>query len=383
MQNTDYKNAKRYSRIRHNLALFEIGFTLIFLLIIQFSGLSHRFASFASFFSSKQIIIIAIYAVCFSVVYNLFIFWLDYFGGFRLEHKFGLSRQGLPSWLKDYLKKILIGGLIYLVVIEVLYLLLRNFPDTWWIWAAVFYLFLSLFIAKVFPVFIIPLFYKLEKLKDENLKSCLFNLAKKARIKILDIYRLGLGAKTKKANAALTGIGASKRILLSDTLLSNYSSEEIEATLAHELAHYKYRHFWKLILVNLVTTVLAFLLTYIIFNLFIINILKVAIHNISAFPMLFFLYTSFTILITPLHNIISRYFESQADAEAIKLTEKPEAFISLIEKLTRQNLSDPTPSKIVEIFFYDHPPAAKRIRAAKDPSSLRPLRGLPSVAPRD
>ena len=365
MQNADYKNAKRYSRIRHNLALFEIGFTLIFLLTIQFSGLSHRLASFAGFFSSRQIIIIAIYAICFSIFYNLFIFWLDYFGGFRLEHKFGLSRQGLPSWLKDYLKKILIGGLIYLVVIEVLYLLLRNFPDTWWIWAAVFYLFLSLFIAKVFPIFIIPLFYKLEKLEDEDLKGSLLGIAEKARIKILDIYRLGLGAKTKKANAALAGIGASKRILLSDTLLNNYTPEEIKAVLAHELAHYKHRHIWKLILVNLVTTVLAFLLTYIIFNLFITDILKAAIHNISAFPVLFFLYTSFTILITPLHNIISRYFESQADAEAIKLTEQPEAFISLIEKLTRQNLSDPSPSKIVEIFFYDHPPAIKRIRAAK------------------
>ncbi len=364
-QGADYKNAKRYSRIRHNLALFEIGLTLIFLLIVQFSGLSHRLASFAAFFSSKQIIIIAIYAVCFSSFYNLFIFWLDYFGGFKLEHRFGLSRQSLLSWLKDYIKKILIGGLFYLIIIEALYFFLRNFPRTWWMWATLFYLFFSLFLAKIFPVFIIPLFYKLEVLKDESLRSSLLNLAKKARIKILDIYRLGLGAKTKKANAALTGIGASKRILLSDTLLGNYSSEEIEATLAHELAHYKYRHFWKLILTNLALTVLAFLSVFVVYNLTLKNIIAVEIYDISAFPVLAFIFLLFNIVVTPLQNAISRYFESQADAEAIRLTGRPLAFISLMEKLTRQNLSDPTPSKIVEIFFYDHPPAAKRIKAAK------------------
>ena len=365
MQNADLEKARRYSRTKHNLALFEIGFTLVFLLAIQFSGLSFKFKSFADYFSSKEIIIIAIYAIILSVSFNIFVFWLDFFSGYRLEHKFGLSRQNLPSWLKDYFKRILIGGLLYLVMLEVLYIFIRNFSYTWWLWASIFWLIFALLIAKIFPIFILPLFYKLEKLKDQNLKDKLLGLAEKARIKILDIYKIGLGAKTKKANAALAGIGKSKRILLSDTLLSNYSPEEIEATLAHELAHYKYHHFWKLILFSLIMTMLAFLSVYLSYNFALDNIINLPVYDISAFPVLAFIFTCFNLIVTPLQNAVSRYFESQADTEAIRSTGRPLAFISLIEKLTRQNLSDPDPSRIVEIFFYDHPPASRRIKAAK------------------
>lgn len=365
MQDANYENAKRYSRIRHNLALFELGFTLLFLLIIQFSGLSIKFKSLAALLSSKEIIVIAIYAILLSLFFNIFTFWLDYFSGYRLEHKFGLSRQSLLSWLKDYFKKTLIAGLIYLIVIQVLYFFLRNLPHTWWLWVALFYLIFSLLIAKIFPIFIIPLFYKLEKLKEQGLKDDLLSLVEKVRVKVVDIYKIGLGAKTKKANAALAGIGASKRILLSDTLLSNYSHEEIKATLAHELAHHKYHHFWKLIFINLAITMLAFFLVHIFFNFILKDILTLPIYDISAFPILAFIFTCFNIISTPVQNAISRHFESQADAVAIKLTGKPLAFISLIEKLTKQNLSDPDPSKIVEMFFYDHPPASKRIEAAR------------------
>lgn len=366
MQNdSGFQNAKRYSRIRHNLALFEIAFTLVFLLLFQASGLSLKFKSFSLFFTKNQPLIIAIYIILLGLFFDILTFWLDYFGGYKLEHKFKLSRQNFFSWLKDYFKKMLIGGVLYLIVVETFYFFLKNSPRTWWIWTSIFWLFFSLFLAKIFPVFIIPLFYKLENLDDERLKNNLLTLAKKAHIKVVDIYKIGLGAKTKKANAALAGVGSSKRILLSDTLLSDYSSEEIEATLAHELAHHKYLHFWKLIILNLITTALAFLTVFFSYNFFIYNIIKLPIYDISIFPVLSFIFMCFGVIVTPIQNAISRYFESQADKEAIKLTGKPEAFISLMEKLTKQNLQDPEPSKIVEAFFYDHPPAIKRIQQAK------------------
>jgi len=365
MQDTDYSVAKKYSSIKYNFAIFEMCFTFILLLIIQFSGLSHTFRSFAAFFSSKEIVIIAIYAIVLGGFTSIFTIWLDYFSGYKLEHKFELSCQNLSSWIKDYLKKAVMGGIFYIIIIQALYFFLRRFPSTWWVWTAFFYLFFSLFIARIFPVFIIPLFYKLEKLKDEGLKDKLLALAKKTGIRVLDIYRIGLSSKTKKANAALAGIGSSKRILLSDTLLDNYSSEEIEATLAHELAHYKYRHIWKLILINFITTVVTFLFIYILFSYILTSMLELTLSDIRAFPMLAFIFMFFNIAITPLLNAVSRRFELQADAEAIRLTKNPEAFISLMEKLSKQNLSDPDPSKAVEAFFYNHPPAPKRIKAVK------------------
>ncbi|MFH0732941.1 MAG: M48 family metallopeptidase [Candidatus Omnitrophota bacterium] len=361
----DSNNAKRYAKVRHNLAIFETAFTILFLLAIQFSGISLCLKTLALHLSSREFILIAVYLISLGIVFNALTFWMDFFGGFWLERRFGLLRQNLASWLKDHIKRLLIGGVFCFIVIEALYYLLRKFPFTWWLWGGFFWFVFSLLLAKIFPVLIVPLFYKLEKLQDENLKADLLCLADNARIKILEIYKIGLGAKTKKANAALTGFGSSKRILLSDTLLNNYSKEEIEAVLAHEMAHHKYRHIWKLILLNLASTVAAFLLIYIIHLYIIKYALGLDIHDISGFPVLAALFICFSFFTTPLLNAVSRHFESQADTEAIRLTANPQAFISLMEKLTQQNLSDPAPSRLVEIFFYDHPPASKRIKAAR------------------
>ncbi len=365
MQNAGLKEAKRYAAFRHNLAIFEICFTLAFLAAIYLSGISLQFKLFAEAISSSRIVIVAVYAFLLALFYDLATFWLDYTSGFWLEHKFHLSRQNFLSWLKDYFKKMLIGGVFGLIIIEALYFMMRKFPGSWWIIASFFWILFSLLFAKIFPVFIIPLFYKLEQLKDEALKGKLINLAKSAGIKILDVYTIGLGQKTKKANAALTGVGASKRILLSDTLLSNYSQDEIEATLAHELAHYKHRHFWKLIALSLVSTILTFFIVSLVYDHVLANTVKTTIYDVKLFPVLFFIFTCLNVMFMPLENAASRYFETQADKEAIALTQKPAAFVSLMEKLSSQNLSDPSPSRLVEIFFYDHPPAGKRIKMAQ------------------
>ncbi|MBN1405383.1 MAG: M48 family metallopeptidase [Candidatus Omnitrophica bacterium] len=358
------QNAKKYCRIKHNIALLEMFLTLALLLLIQASGLSSEFKRIALSVSRAPILLIAVYMTMFGIFLSVIFFWPDYYAGYILEHKFSLSKQNFISWLKDYFKRLLIGGVIYLLMLEVLYYFLKNFPGIWWLWVSVIWLFFSLFLAKIFPIFIIPLFYKLQPLEDESLKARLLGLAKKSRVKILDIYRIGLGEKTKKANAALTGMGSSKRILLSDTLLDNYTQDEIEATLAHELAHYKYRHVWKLIIFNLLLTVATFLFIHFGYNYIIFNAIKLNIYDIGAFPALAFLFTVFNIIFIPAYNALSRHFETQADKEAVNVTGKPDAFISLMKKLTEQNLSDPEPSKIAEMFFYDHPPAGKRIRTA-------------------
>ncbi len=366
MQSADLREAKRYAAFRHNLAIFEICFTLVFLAMVYFSGISLKFKLFAEAVNSSQVVIVAVYACLLAIFYDLLTFWLDYASGFWLEHKFNLSCQNFSSWLKDYFKKMLIGGVFGLIIIEALYFLMREFPRAWWALASFFWILFSLLFARIFPVFIIPLFYKLEQLKDESLRNKLINLAKSAGIKILDVYTIGLGQKTKKANAALAGVGSSKRILLSDTLLSNYSQDEIEVTLAHELAHYKYRHFWKLIALSLFNTILTFFIVFLVYNNALAGTAKVPVYDVVLFPILFFIFTCLNVIYTPLENAASRYLETQADKEAITLTQKPAAFISLMEKLSRQNLSDPAPSKLVEIFFYNHPPADKRIKIAKN-----------------
>ena len=366
MQDSLNNNAKKYSKIKHNIAIFEIFFTLLVLFAILATGLSRTIADFAISINPNHFISVAFYLVIFGIMFNAVNFPVDYFSGYILEHRFNLSRQNFQSWLKDYFKKLLISGVFYFIAIEALYIFLRNAADSWWLWTAGFYLFFSLVIARIFPVFIIPLFYKLTKLEDENLRQDILRLTKKANIKILDIYRIGLGEKTRKANAALTGVGSSKRVLFSDTLLDNYTSDEIQVTLAHELAHHKHKHFWKLIFFSFISTLFILYLASVIFRIVANDNMNMAISYIGAFPILAFILALFNVILMPVSAAISRYFEYQADREAVGLTKNKNAFVSLMQKLGSQNLSDPEPSKIVELFFYDHPPTLKRIKAVKN-----------------
>ena len=94
----------------------------------------------------------------------------------------------------------------------------------------------------VSPVLIMPLFFKFPRLKDDELLGRLTRLADKAGIKIIGVFEMKAGAKTKKATAALTGIGNTRRMLLSDTFLSNYSTDEVESVMGHEIGHHIYGH---------------------------------------------------------------------------------------------------------------------------------------------
>jgi STE24 endopeptidase len=189
-------------------------------------------------------------------------------------------------------------------------------------------------------------------------------LANKAGVKVLDIYNIALSEKTKKANAALCGLGSTKRILISDTLINDYTSDEIETTIGHEIAHYKYRHFWKLSFYNLLFTLIGLGLAAVLLQQMVsFGYIKEA-YNIKSLPVLAILYILYSVIITPVMNRISCYYEKEADLAAIGLTNKPQAFIGLINKLTLQNLSDPQPALLIELFFYDHPPAKKRVKIA-------------------
>ncbi|NQT90764.1 MAG: M48 family metalloprotease, partial [Candidatus Omnitrophica bacterium] len=278
---------------------------------------------------------------------------------------FGLSRQSFSSWLKDYAKSLVLGSIISLVMILILYSFLRSFGSFWWVYVALVYFFFSIVLAKIFPVIIIPLFYKLDKIEEAPLKDQLMALARKTGVEVLDVYKIALGEKTKKANAALCGLGATKRILLSDTLIENYTADEIAGTLAHELAHYKRRHFWKLSLLNFFLTLVGCGILNLILSAAVFNGIIGHAYEIGAFPLIITVFILYNIITLPLSNHISCRFETEADMLALGMTGKPAAFCDLLNKLSRQNLSDPHPSAIIKLFFYDHPPAAERIKACR------------------
>lgn len=359
------QRSKEYSKIKNRLEVIGIFLPVILLVIFLFTGLSLKLRDFVEQATVNPYLVVAIYFIILGWIFYLIGFPLGFFEGFVLEHKFGLSNQKFISWAWDEVKEILISFVLYLPMVELIYIFLRKFPTTWWMFTGAFWITISILLSKFLPVILIPLFYKQTPLKDEELKQRLFLLAEKAGAKIKDIFEIDLSKKTKKANAALCGMGKTKRILLGDTLLSGYSKDEIEVVMAHELGHHKLKHIWKLLFFASIATFLGLYLAGIFLAKYLAQFGFRDIYDVAAFPLLGMVLFMVGLLIMPLQNGYSRKLEKNADKFAIESTNKPDAFISAMTKLWKQNLRDASPGKMTEIFLYDHPPISKRVKMAE------------------
>lgn len=360
------RETKIYHRRKYQL--FFLGFFLdaVLLITLAVSGLSVDLRNYSSQISSNFFILNAIYILIFAAGMYLAHFPFRWYEEFIWEHKFNLSTQNFNAWLCDDLKKNLINILVMLLAVEVIYALLRQFSDMWWVGAGVFWLLLTLVLARLTPNVIIPLFYKYANLKNQELKSRVLALFKGAQIKVKDAYLINFSSKTKKANAFICGLGASRRVVLSDTLVDQFTIPEIETVVAHEIGHYKGHDILKLTVINSIVVFLGFFLV----NQFLRGALSVfhlkEIHDIAFFPVVALALSFLGFLATPLLNGYSRSLEIKADAFSLRLTKSPADFISMIGKLGEMNLAEFEPGLWVEVFFYTHPPIAKRIKFARD-----------------
>ena len=290
---------------------------------------------------------------------------LDYYS-FRLEHRYQLSNLRLRGWIWDEAKGFLVGVVLAGIVAELLYFIMREAPQHWWLiaWAA----FLGLFVllAQLAPVVLFPIFYKFAPLENEELKARLVRLGERAGTRVRGVYQWKLSEKSKKANAALTGLGNTRRIILADTLLANYSTDEIEAVLAHELGHHVHRHIFKSILVQAGITFVGFwaanwVLHYAVDRLHMFETLS----DFANLPLLMLVATVLSFLVLPLLNAYSRFNERQADRYAFQSIATVAPFISAMNKLAEQNLAERSPSKWVEWLFHSHPAISRRVAAAE------------------
>jgi len=356
---------KAYSRQKHRVAILSIILSPAILAIFVVSGVSLHVKNLASTASSNNYINLLGFYALIGFLYYAITVPLAYYSGFVLEHKFGLSNQRFKGWANREIKKSFISFIFGIPVVLAMYFFLKNWPLYWWFLTAVSCYFLSIFTAKFFPVLIVPLFYKYSPIKDSILKDKLIKLSQKAGFKVESVYEINISKDTNKANAALMGLGRQKRIVLCDTLLKNFSHEEIESVMAHELGHHSLRHILKLIISGGVSTAAAF---------FIANILLLRLHNILGYTRLYdfeslvliFAVISFlNIFVMPLQNAFSRRLEHKADSFALEITDNKQAFIETMKKLASQNLADPNPSKFYEIMLYNHPPISRRISFAE------------------
>lgn len=359
------RRARQYASIKYTFIIVEIVYLLILLLIFASSGLSKILKEQLSKFTTNNYLIVPIYLLILSIIYYLLNFPLNFYYSYILEHKFCLSNQRIKDWFFDQFKSGIIAYIIGLIFLFVFYYILKYSPGIWWLIISLFWIFFSLIFAKIVPVVIIPLFFKYKRLSDNILREKILNLADIMKIRILDCFEIDFSKKTLKANAAFLGLGRTKRVILADTLKDKYNYAEIEVILAHEFAHYKLNHLLKIVFINSFGTILTFYFIFrthnYILGLFDFNSLL----DIAALPVILVYFVLFGIIMQPFENYISRRFERNADITALKATGLKEAFISMLEKLSTQNLADRSPHSIIKFFFFDHPPIDERINMAK------------------
>ena len=363
----DSPESRRYNRLKRWLGIadFAVGLSLLVLLLATgWTGLLRDLAYRGA--SQHYVLSVFLYIIMLLVIGKVLGLGFEYYG-FRLEHRFNLSNQKLRSWIWDEVKTFLVGLIMAVIVVELLYFIIRQFPEHWWLiaWGAFIGLFILL--AQIAPVVLFPIFYKFEPLDNEDLKQRLVRLSERAGTRVRGVYKWKLSEKSKKANAALTGLGATRRIILADTLLDNYSPDEIEAVLAHELGHHVHRHIVKSIVVQAGVTLFGFwaanfVLHYAIDKLHMFETLS----DFANFPLLALVSTVLSLVLMPLLNGYSRFNERQADRYAFKSIPSVNSFISSMNKLADQNLAERAPSKWVEWFFHSHPAISKRVAAAEE-----------------
>ncbi len=361
---TEASPARQYAAIRYRLLLPELLGSMAWLAFLQGSGISQSVARWwARAVGPSWLMILGYLAVIGTLSYLVFL-PLHVYRSLLLERRFGLSRLSLRGWLAREAKRVALSGLLALGLIEGLYALLRHAPGSWPVWATLGWVTVSVMMVRVFPTVVLPLFYRVTPLEDRGLAERLLALCRRVGLSALEVFRFQLGAETRKANAALAGLGRTRRILLSDTLLESFTPDEIEGVLAHELAHQHYHHLTVMLGLSAVGSWIAFAWTDQIGWWWTERLGLDGLADIAGWPMLALWFSLLGLIGLPIQNGLSRWCEWQADRFALRTT-APQAFAAALRRLGELNLADPTPPRWIEWLFYDHPSMTRRIDAAQ------------------
>jgi len=365
------KKAKEYARISRRLWLVNTCmsaiYTLAWLVFSWSISLRNWLIERGTLFMNPWILV-PVFVFIFGGIYFLIDLPLSYYSGFILPHRFDQSTQTLKDWIIDQIKGMLVGAPIGLILLELLYLALRVTGNLWWLWAVGGLLVFNVLLSNLAPVLIMPIFNKFVPLGEENkdLAERLLKLADRAHTKVRGVYKFDMSRRTKSANAALTGIGNTRRIVLGDTLINEFTSDEIETVLAHELGHQVHRDILLLITFGTLSTLIGFYLASLAMGWSVNFFGFTSVSDVAAFPALGLILGVYGFLTSPIDNAVSRWRERLADQYALQSTGKNEAFASAFVRLANQNLGEVDPEKWVVFMFYSHPPLADRIDMAKN-----------------
>ena len=363
--------AKTYARMRRRLSYVSMGVAAVGVCVLLFTGLAGwigeqlRSLSWQPVHGWFPLQVVGFFLIV-MLAYEIITSPLGYYG-FTLSRRYGLSVMTLKSWLRDVLVGLVLELALGMAALELVYWLLAAQPDSWWLWVGLVMLFFSVVMANLAPVLLFPLFYKFRPLGEGELTQRLLALAKRANTRVRGVYTFDMSRKTTAANAALMGLGNTRRIVLGDTMLDRYTSEEIEVVLAHELGHHVHHDIWKLILSQSLITLASLYVANVVLHWTVqTQHLYAGLADVATIPLLLALTALFGFIVLPLNNGFSRYVEYQADEYALQSTGMVEPFKSAMTRMANQNLSDIEPSPVIELLFYDHPSIGKRLKHADE-----------------
>ena len=281
-----------------------------------------------------------------------------------LPRRHGLLHQPFGAWLADRAKAAALGGLLGLAGVELVYALLRAWPAWWWVAAAAAFVLVSLVLAVVLPIWIVPLFYRLTPLTDEALRARLLALATRVGVPAVGVFVADQSRKSRTANAAVLGLGSTRRILLFDTILG-FAPREIEAVLAHELGHHVRRDMWRGLFVHAVLTAAGFVAAHAVLTAVVGWRGLRGLDDPAGLPWLALVFGVTALLALPIVNGHSRWIEGRADDFALRVTNDVDGFVGAMERLAGLNLAERRPHRLKEWLLYSHPAIDRRIARAR------------------
>ncbi len=364
--------ASRYHRLKRLANTLALAWSVALLTVLLATGLTLRLRMVADLAApgapgsvSARLAGIIVYVILLSLLNEAGSLPLAFYSGFLLERRYGLSTERLSAWFRDQVKSVALGLALAVPAAVLLYAAIAWSPERWWVIAGLAFAFLIVGLTNVAPVLVLPLFYRVKPLDRAGLRARLLALADRAGARVVGAYEWGLAEKTRKANAALAGLGGTRRILVSDTMLAEYTEEEIEVVLAHELAHHVHGDIWKGIAFESGLILAGFYLASRLLRALADSVGLRGVADVAGLPLLLLAAGAVSLVMLPVAHAMSRAFERRADRFALRLTRNPGAFISAMKRLGAQNLAEENPSRIVQWLFYSHPPVRERIAAAQ------------------
>jgi STE24 endopeptidase len=290
---------------------------------------------------------------------------ISWYRGYWLERQYELSVGTARSWLRSQLKT---NGLILAAgaLLAEFVMWSMRWPRLWWAIAGLGCGAMSALLTASGPVLFLPLLDGARPLTRQLLRHRLERLSARAGVPVLGVHELPMGSRSRRVTAALVGAGATRRILLSDTLLNDYSDDEIEVVMAHEMGHHVHRHVWKSLLGEVCLLLAAFRAAAAALDASWRWLGLSSAADVAGLPVVVVAAGAVLVAATPLVNAWSRSHERRADRFALENASRPAAFIGAVRRMAAQNLAEERPSGTAFLLFHTHPTAEERIAAARE-----------------